>query len=98
MPSLNNIEHGFCSKAHPVNSKAMLSRMLELLDELRTNSALSDSVRQNWRWRACLHMLCNLTHGQLHTIDSIEEYTKIMQLKEADPEADSNARSYLEAV
>lgn len=71
------IEETVLGEALAVNSKAMLARIMELLDELGTNCLSEESARSDPRIRAVLWLLNQQVFGQLGLVDMMEEYSSV---------------------
>lgn len=69
-----NIEDTVMEEGLPVNSKAMLNRLNEIMDESKTN-CLND-INGDMRVRKILWLLNGQVHGQLATIDMSKEWDR----------------------
>jgi hypothetical protein len=76
----NDIEYCAMMDSLPVNSKAMLARLNELMDQKETNCLAG--IRDDWHVKTVMWMLMSQVFGQLATIDMhdlwgqlYEEYT-----------------------
>ena len=63
----------------PVNSRPMLNRMLELLEEHDTNSLLTERAKNDPRVRRLMWLLASQVYGQCTIIDMMEEWNKMYQ-------------------
>ena len=64
-----NIEETIKESHLPVNSKAMLNRLLELLDEHETNCLAVQSCKHDPRVKAVMWLLMTQVFGQLAKLD-----------------------------
>ena len=72
---MEHIEETVKTNSLPVNSKAMLSRLNELMNERPTNCL--ESIRDDIRVKAVLWLLNYQVFGQLATIDMCELWSEI---------------------
>ena len=70
-----NIEDTVKDQGLPVNSKAMVSRLLELMDEGKTNCLCG--MRNDLRVKAVLWLLNGQVFGQLAIIDMTELWQEL---------------------
>lgn len=79
----NDIEYCTMMKSLPVNSKAMLSRLNELLDKKETNCLAG--IREDWAVKSVMWLLMSQVFGQFAQINLDElwnELNKEYQSKE----------------
>ena len=73
---MTNIEDTLTNSALPCNSKAMVYRLLELLEEHETNSL--ESCRDDPRVKKVLWLINSQVYGQLARIDMCREYDELV--------------------
>jgi hypothetical protein len=78
---MENIEETIFDLGLPVNSKAMLSRLGELLDEHGTNCFSLERVRSDWRVRAAMWLVMQQVFGQSTLIDMEELWRSLAKEK-----------------
>ena len=69
---MSGIEDTLTNNSLPCNSKAMLYRLIELLEENETNSL--ESCRNDPRVKKVLWLMNSQVYGQLARIDMCNEY------------------------
>lgn len=79
------IEHTVLASSLPVNSKAMVARLRELMDENQTNSLAL--LKDNPNVRAVMWLLNSQVFGLLAAIDMCDEWKWIKEHLEADDES-----------
>ncbi len=72
-----NIESTIKQDGLPVNSRAMLTRLNELLEEHGTNCLETDRARNDARVKAVLWLINGQVFGQLATIDMMELWKEL---------------------
>jgi hypothetical protein len=72
---MKNIEETICDTQLPVNSKAILNRIHELLEEHQTNSLAS--CAQDIRVQKLMWLLNSQAYGQLATFDMAVEWQRL---------------------
>jgi hypothetical protein len=71
----SKIEFMAMGKSLPINSKAMLNRLLELLEENDTN-CLAD-INNSWHVKTVMWMLMSQIFGQLKIVDLPDLWQKL---------------------
>ena len=76
---MSNIEDTINEESLPVNTIAMLNRMIAILSENETNCALSLGTDNNGllKFKKCLWLVNSQVYGQMETIDMIEEWKEL---------------------
>lgn len=75
MARANKIEFTAMSQSLPINSKAMLSRLVELLEENETNCL--SNLRDNWSVQATMWLIMTQVFGHGAVIDLSELWQQL---------------------
>lgn len=73
-----HIEETIKEQSLPVNSKAMLNRLLELLDEHETNCLMVQSCKNDPRIKAVMWLLMTQVFGQMSKIDLAQLWRELV--------------------
>lgn len=78
-----NIEDTICEEGLPVNTIVMANRLIEILKENDTNSALSLKEEGKEKFKKCLWLINQQIYSQTDVIDMIDEWKDLCRnLKE----------------